>query len=70
MKFSNGVYAQVTFKKEPNHSYYYEDSQAVYYKLEPHFGHENAADAQGWTEVACVGDWYETDGFEIEMMED
>ena len=70
MEFSNGVKAKVTFLSEPNCSYYYEDSKAVYFKLEPHLGHEWAAEAEGWTETACVGDWYEADGFEIEMMED
>ena len=69
MKFSHGVNAKVTFLKEPNYSYYYEDSRAVYFKLEPHIGHEWAAEAEGWTELACVGEDYEIGGILIEMVE-
>ena len=69
MEFSYGVKAKVTFLKEPNNSYYYEDGKAVYFKLEPHLGHESAAEAEGWTEVAYIGEEYEIGGILIEMVE-
>ena len=80
MRFSNGVYAQVTLKKEiiekdngeiltsTSHCFY--DSRSVYDLLIDYFDHNTAAEAESWTELACVGEWYEADGFEIEMMED
>lgn len=69
MKFSNGVYAQVTLKEYVGKSYYFYDSRSVYDYLIKYFNHDIAASAESWTELACVGDWYEEDGFEIEMME-
>lgn len=69
MEFSNGVKAKVTFLREPNCSYYYEDSKAVYFKLEPHLGHEWAAEAEGWTEMAYIGEEFEIGGILIEMVE-
>ena len=69
MKFTYGVKAKVTFLKEPNYSYYYEDSKAVYFKLEPHLGHEHAIEVEGWTECACVGEEFEIGGILIEMLE-
>ena len=69
MRFSNGVKAKVTFLREPNCSYYYEDSKVVYFKLEPHLGHELAAEAEGWTEMACIGEEFEIGGILIEMVE-
>jgi hypothetical protein len=70
MRFSNGVYAQVTFKKDVSESCRFYDSRSVYDRLIDDFEHDIAADAEGWTELACVGEWYETDDFEIEMMEE
>lgn len=69
MVFSKGVYAQVTFKKDISVSYYLYDSKSVYEHLVEHVGHDRAANAEGWTELASVGEWYEEDDFEIEMME-
>lgn len=69
MAFTYGIKAKVTFLKEPNYSYYYEDSRAVYFKLEPHLGHEWAAEAESWTELACVGEEFEIGGILIEMVE-
>lgn len=69
MEFTYGVKAKVTFLREPNDSYYYEDSKVVYFKLEPHLGHEWAAEAEGWTEIACVGEEFEIGGILIEMVE-
>lgn len=70
MKFSYGVCAKVTLTKEPNYSYYYRNSRAVYDKLEEYVGHYEAAEAEGWTEMACVGEIYEQDEFIIEMVEE
>ena len=69
MKFSSGVYAQVTFKDNLSVSYHLLKSRDVYDVLVDRVGHNAAAEAEGWTEMACVGEWYEEDGFEIEMME-
>ena len=69
MRFSKGVYAQVTLKGD-NGSHYFYDSRSVYDLLIDHFDHDIAASAEGWTELAGVGEWYEEDGFEIEMMEE
>ena len=69
MEFSHGVNAKVTFMNEPNFSYYYEDSMSVYCKLKPYLGHEWAAEAEGWTEMACVGEEFEVGGILIEMVE-
>ena len=69
MTFSYGVCAKVTLTKEPNYSYYYRNSRAVYDKLEEYVGHYDAVEAEGWTEMACVGEMYEQDEFIIEMVE-
>lgn len=69
MKFSNGVYAQVTLKEDIGSSHYFYDSRSVYDLLIDYFDHNTAAEAESWTELASVGDWYESDGFEIEIME-
>ena len=69
MEFSYRVNAKVTFLKEPNYSYYYEDSRAVYFKLVPHLGHEMAAEIEGWTEMAYIGEEFEVGGILIEMVE-
>ena len=70
MRFSHGVYAQVTFKDNVSVSYYCTDSRSVYEHLVERCGHDMAAEAESWTELACVGEWYEEDEFEIEMMEE
>lgn len=70
MEFSYGVYAQLTFKNDISVSWHLTDSRSVYDHLVGRCGHDRAAEAEGWTELACVGDWYEEDGFEIEMMEE
>lgn len=69
MEFSYGVKAKVTFLKEPNCSYYYEDSKSVYLKIKSHLGHELAVEVEGWTELACVGEEFEIGGILIEMVE-
>ena len=79
MKFSNGVYAQVTLRKEmvcdenneivASGSHYFYDSRDVYDFLIDIFPHEVCANAEAWTELASVGDFYENDDFEVEMME-
>lgn len=70
MKFSYGVCAKVTLTNESDYSYCYRNSRAVYDKLEPYVGHYEAAEAEGWTEMACVGQIYEQDEFMIEMVEE
>ena len=70
MKFSYGVCAKVTLTNEPDYSYYYRNSRAVYDKLESYVGHYEAAEAEGWTEMACVGEVYEQDEFIVEMVEE
>lgn len=70
MVFSKGTYAQVTLKECVGRSHYFYDSRNVYDYLLKYFGHDIAASAESWTELASVGDWYEEDGFEIEMMEE
>lgn len=74
MKFDRGVYASVTLKSDikenSSESHYFYDSRSVYDFLIDHFDHETCANAESWTELASVGEWYEEDDFEIEMMED
>jgi len=79
MRFEKGIYAQVTLKNEMIYkdnteveysgSHYFADSQSVYDLLIDYFDCDTAADAESWTELASVGDFYENDDFEIEMME-
>ena len=69
MRFSRGVYAQITFK-DGSQGGYFADSRSVYDRLIDNFDHNTAAEAEGWTEMACVGERYEDDDFEIEMMEE
>ena len=72
MKFTYGVVAKIAFKETLTHRGYVmicTDSREVYDSLMYRFGHMVAAEAEGWTELACVGEWYEEDEFEIEMME-
>ena len=66
MRFSRGVYAYVTLKDDSG-VHYFADSRSVYDLLIDHFNHDTAADAESWTEMACIGDLYETDDFIIEM---
>ena len=73
MIFSRGVVAKITFKETLAHRGYEmfcSDSRDVYYCLVDRFDHYVAANAECWTELACVGEWYEEDDFEIEMMEE
>ena len=73
MKFTYGVVAKITFKETLAHRGYEifcDHSRAVYDSLIDRFDHDTAAEAEGWTEMACVGEWYDEDEFEIEMMED
>lgn len=42
---------------------------SVYYALVELFGHETAASAEGWCELASIGEHYEDNGFEIEVVE-
>lgn len=69
MMFSNGVCAKVTLKEHVGGSSYFYDSRSVYDLLIDYFDHQTAANAQCWTELACVGEIYEADEFTIEMME-
>lgn len=73
MRFDKGVYASVTLKADikenSSESHYFYDSRSVYDFLIDHFDDDTAASAESWTELASVGEWYEDDGFEIEMME-
>ena len=72
MKFNSGVVAKIIFKETLAHRGYEvicTYSREVYDSLIGRFEHDVAAEAEGWTEMACVGEWYDEDGFEIEMME-
>lgn len=79
-RFDFGVYAQVTLKSEvglkengevkTSESHYFADSGSVYDFLIDHFDHETAAEAESWTELAPVGSFYESEYFEIEMIEE
>lgn len=72
MKFSSGVVAKITFKEVlANRGYemFCSRSREVYDCLIDRFEHDVAAEAEGWTEMACIGDLYEEDEFEIEIME-
>ena len=68
-KFDRGVNARLVFADDPRVSYYCEDDESVYEKLEPIVGHEVAEDASSWAEMACVGMDYEHDEFTIEIVE-
>ena len=69
MKVSKGVYAQVTLKQDISESCYFYNCGSVYDFLEERFGHYLAENASSWVELACVGDIYEDDDIEIEIME-
>ena len=69
MRFSRGVYALVLFK-DGRQSGYFADSRSIYDRLIDDFAHDIAAEAEGWAEMACVGDVYEEDEFIIEMVEE
>lgn len=69
MNFSKGVYAQVTLKEDINEIYYFYNCGSVYDFLNERFGHNLAENASSWVELACVGEVYENDDFEIEIME-
>lgn len=65
MEFSNGVIALVVIGgKEKICS----DSMQVYDFLHTNgINHELAADAQGWTELACTDETYNEEEFDIYM---
>ena len=74
MRFDRGVYASVKLKSEIKENsskrHWFYDSRSVYDFLIDHFDGDTAASAESWTELASVGERYENEGFEIEMMED
>lgn len=72
MRFSNGVYARVEFNTEAKgyrRTLFTDCSEDLYDNLECDFGHEVAADASSWAEVASIGEKYEHEEFIIEMVE-
>lgn len=79
-RFDSGVYAQVTLKSEielksngeikTSSSHCFADSRSVYDFLIDYFDHETAANAESWTELATIGDFYENEYLEIEMIEE
>ena len=72
MNFSNGVYARVEFNTESKgyrRTLFSDCSEDLYDALEYDFGHEVAADASSWAEIACIGEKYEHEEFIIEMVE-
>ena len=72
MRFSHDVYAKVKFNTESQgyiSALLIGCSEDLYDELEPIFGHELAADASSWTELACIGEEYEHEEFIIEMVE-
>ena len=73
MKLSKGVVAKVTFYETllyNKYSCYYDDTAYIYEDLNDRFETEECIEAAAWCELAAVGEWYEGDGFEIEMMEE
>lgn len=72
MRFSNGVYAKVELKtqsKRYKSTHFSGCSEDLYDEIEYHFGHETAAEASSWAEVASIGEVHEHDEFIIEMVE-
>lgn len=71
-RFSKGVYARIKLKDESKSigNHYFADSGSVYDFLIDYFDHYKSANAESWTELAFVGDFYENDDFEIEMVEE
>ena len=72
MRFSKDVYAKVKFNTVPRgyiSAHLIGCSEDLYDELEPIFGHELAASASSWAELACIGEEYEHDEFIIEMVE-
>lgn len=69
MNISKGVYVQVTLKEDISTSYHFYNCRRVYDFLNKRFGHNLAGKASSWVELACVGDIYEDDDIEIEIME-
>ena len=72
MKFSKGVYARVEFNTSQKgylRTLLADCSEDLYDKIEYDFGHEVAADASSWAEVASIGEEYEHENFIIEMVE-
>ena len=72
MRFTYGVYARVAFNTGQNgylRTSFTDCSEDLYDIIEYNFGHEVAADASSWAEVACIGEKYEHETFIIEMVE-
>lgn len=69
MRFSSGVYAQVTLKECVGRSHCFYDSRSVYDFLIDYFDHNTAMEAESWSEVASIGEEYEHEEFIIEMVE-
>lgn len=72
MKFSNGVYAKVEFKTQSKgykSTHFSGCSEDLYDEIEYYFGHETAAEASSWAELASTGEKYEHEEFVIEMVE-
>lgn len=69
MKYSFGVGARVVYIDTQNIGSIYKDSRDVYDIIEYQFGHDVAASASSWTELACVGEIYEHKDFTIKMVE-
>ena len=73
MRLSKGIVAKVTFYETllyDKYSCYYDDTIYIYEDLDDRFGTEECIEAASWCELATVGERYEGDGFEIEMMEE
>lgn len=68
MRFSFGVMARVVYNDTPNIRNFFKDSRDVYDIIEYQFGHDVAASASSWTELACVGEIYEHDEFTMKMV--
>lgn len=69
MKFSYGIGAKLKYSDSLNVASYYKDTDDIYEVIEDNFGPETAISVSSWTELACVGEIYEHDGFTIEMVE-
>ena len=69
-KFPEKVYAQVTFKEDISESFYFNDSFELYKFLSKYFPENFAKEAKEWTESSSVGDFFEKNDVEIEMMKE
>lgn len=74
------AYAQVVLKSEielkkngeveTSKGHCFADSGSVYDFLIDNFEHDIAVEAESWTELATIGDFYENEYLEIEMIEE